>query len=191
MIHIDTIIIMEPLHVLLAWLASESILKLHRCTLVIHMFTMTSNVKHERSMQKSHLILVWWPSGTMVWSRAFTPWPQHILLSHATTLDLSTINCHPLDPQRLTFRLLAPRYLTPSPLALSSYHCTISRDGRAQPPHPHLSQPSMHTQCISASSAVVTDCPGKLIMLPPIVTNYISSSSNHSTDQTIYFQNTK
>ena len=59
------------------------------------------------------------------------------------------------------------------------------------PHHPHLPQPSMHTQCISTLNAAATDCTGKLIMLPPIVTKYISSSSNHSTDQILYFQNTR
>ena len=57
--------------------------------------------------------------------------------------------------------------------------------------HPHLSQPPMHIQCISALNAPPINCLGNLIMLPPVVTNYMSSSSNDSAGLDLYFQNTK
>ena len=46
--------------------------------------------------------------------------------------------------------------------------------------HPHLSQPYMHVQSISALNAPHNDCQGNLVILPPIVTNYIYASSNHT-----------
>ena len=49
----------------------------------------------------------------------------------------------------------------------------------------------MHIQCISALNAPPINYPGNMIMLPPVVTNYMSSSSNDSTGLDLYFQNTK
>ena len=46
--------------------------------------------------------------------------------------------------------------------------------------HPYLSPPYMHVQAMSALNAPAIDCQENLIMLPPIVTNYIFSSSNHT-----------